>query len=264
MRSSRSTRLPHRVAGGHRPLREHTARAITTLVDRGSGHAVQAGAQPEPRLGLVAYCGQSSRGRRSEYLGFTTQLDIRRDNTQWPLAISGLQLSALSTESCCTPRYSAAMAMLPGMDRCRHGRRRDDSRPLCQHQRGEPGHVVGHVMKRPVWPTEATRAYSFGTRGWRQMSPLGIIGLIWIGFGLITIAVAVRMKLRPLLMWIIAGPLLGPFSLFWLGAGIAQKKRIPPYNDGSGRYGARSLPGDVLGSAAVVDSDGHRSPQQGS
>ena len=117
--------------------------------------------------------------------------------------------------------------------------------PLCQHERGEPGHVVGHVMKRPVWPTEATRAYSFGTRGWRQMSPLGIIGLIWIGFGLFTIGVAVRMKLRPLLIWIIAGPLLGPFSLFWLGAGNAQKKRIPPYNDGSGRYGA----GGFLGNA---------------
>ena len=77
------------------------------------------------------------------------------------------------------------------------------------------------------------------------MSPLEIIGLIWLGFGLFTIGVAVRMKLRPVLMWVVAGPLLGPFSLFWLGAGIAQKKRIPTHDDGSSRYGA----GDFLGNA---------------
>ena len=69
------------------------------------------------------------------------------------------------------------------------------------------------------------------------MSPLGILGLIWLGFGLFTIGVAIRKKLRPLLLWIVAGPLLGPFSLFWLGAGVAQQKRLPPYKSGAGPDG---------------------------
>ncbi|MDT5337902.1 MAG: hypothetical protein QOD90_3407 [Mycobacterium sp.] len=77
------------------------------------------------------------------------------------------------------------------------------------------------------------------------MTPLGIIGLIWLGFGLFTIGVAIRVKLRPLLMWIIAGPLFGPFSVFWLGAGIAQKKRLRAYDDGSSPYGAGAFFGNA-------------------
>ena len=75
-------------------------------------------------------------------------------------------------------------------------------------------------------------------KGVNAMSALGIIGLIWLGFGLLTIGLAIWMKMRPLLLWVIAGALMGPFSLFGLGAGIAQKKRLPPYDDGSGSYGS--------------------------
>ena len=69
------------------------------------------------------------------------------------------------------------------------------------------------------------------------MSPFGIIGLIWLGFGVLTIGIALRMKLRPLMLWVIAGLLLGPYSLFWVGAGVALKKRLPSYDNGSSRYG---------------------------
>jgi len=53
------------------------------------------------------------------------------------------------------------------------------------------------------------------------------------------------MKLRPLVLWVIAGPLLGPFSLFWLGSGIAQKKRIASYEDGSSPYGGGGFSGNA-------------------
>jgi hypothetical protein len=46
-------------------------------------------------------------------------------------------------------------------------------------------------------------------------------------------------------MWIIAGPLFGPFSVFWLGAGIAQKKRLRAYDDGSSPYGAGAFFGNA-------------------
>jgi predicted Kef-type K+ transport protein len=77
------------------------------------------------------------------------------------------------------------------------------------------------------------------------MSPLAIIGLIWLGIGVLTIGVAVRMKVRPLVLWFMAGPLLGPFSLFWLGAAVAQKKRIAAYYDGSSPYGGGAFLGNA-------------------
>ena len=69
------------------------------------------------------------------------------------------------------------------------------------------------------------------------MSVMGIIGLVWLGFGLITVAIAVRQKL-PIVLWIIAGVVMGPFSLFWIAAAIANKRRLPSYDDGSSPYGA--------------------------
>ncbi|TRW78843.1 hypothetical protein FK535_23905 [Mycolicibacterium sp. 018/SC-01/001] len=69
------------------------------------------------------------------------------------------------------------------------------------------------------------------------MSALGIIGLVWLGFGLLTIGLAIRMKLRPLLLWVIGGPLMGPFSLMFVAMGVEQKRAIPRYDDGSGNYG---------------------------
>ena len=69
------------------------------------------------------------------------------------------------------------------------------------------------------------------------MSVMGIIGLIWLGFGLITVAIAVRQKL-PLILWIIAALLLGPYSLFWVAAAIARKRRLPPYDGGPLPMGA--------------------------
>ena len=66
---------------------------------------------------------------------------------------------------------------------------------------------------------------------------MAIIGLIWLGFGLITVVIAARQKL-PIVLWIVAGLLLGPYSLFWLGAAVANKRRLPRFSGGSTRYGA--------------------------
>lgn len=69
------------------------------------------------------------------------------------------------------------------------------------------------------------------------MSAMGIVASIWLGLGLIALAIAVWQEL-PLALWIIAGPLLGPYSLFWVAAAIANKRRLPPYDDGSTPYAA--------------------------
>ncbi len=69
------------------------------------------------------------------------------------------------------------------------------------------------------------------------MSVMGIVGVIWLGFALITVAIAVRQKF-PLLIWIFAGVILGPYSLFYVGAMVAKKRRLPSYDDGSSPYGA--------------------------
>lgn len=69
------------------------------------------------------------------------------------------------------------------------------------------------------------------------MPVIGIIGLIWLGFSLLTVAIAVWQKL-PLVLWIFAALILGPWSLLWVARAIANKRRLPSYNDGSSRYGA--------------------------
>ena len=79
------------------------------------------------------------------------------------------------------------------------------------------------------------------------MSPLGIVGLVWLGFSLFGIAVAVHAKLRPVALWICVGLLLGPWSIFWVGAGIAKKRRLPSYSSGPSRYGAGGTIGGGFG-----------------
>jgi multisubunit Na+/H+ antiporter MnhG subunit len=78
------------------------------------------------------------------------------------------------------------------------------------------------------------------------MSVMGIIGLIWLGFGFITLAIAVRQKL-PLILWIIAAVILGPNGLFWVAAAIAKKRRLPPCRLGSSPYGAGGAYGGGFG-----------------
>lgn len=59
------------------------------------------------------------------------------------------------------------------------------------------------------------------------MSVIGIVASIWLGLGLIALAIAVWQEL-PLALWIIAGPLLGPYSLFWVAAAIATSAGCRP------------------------------------
>ena len=67
---------------------------------------------------------------------------------------------------------------------------------------------------------------------------MGIVGLVWLAFSLLGIGVAVHAKLRPVAFWVFVGLLLGPWSIFWVGAGIAKKKRLPSYSSASSPYGA--------------------------
>jgi hypothetical protein len=68
------------------------------------------------------------------------------------------------------------------------------------------------------------------------MSVMGIVASIWMGFSLITVSIAIRQKL-PVALWVFAALVLGPYSLFWVAAAIAKKRRLPSYDDGSTPYG---------------------------
>jgi hypothetical protein len=49
------------------------------------------------------------------------------------------------------------------------------------------------------------------------------------------VAVAVRQKFS-LIVWMAL--ILGPWSVFWVAAAVANKRLLPSYNSGSSRYGA--------------------------
>lgn len=70
------------------------------------------------------------------------------------------------------------------------------------------------------------------------MSAMGVLGLIWLAFAMVTVAIAAKQKLKlPLVAWVVAGVLLGPLSLFWVAVAVGQKRRLPSYDDGSSPYG---------------------------
>jgi hypothetical protein len=81
------------------------------------------------------------------------------------------------------------------------------------------------------------------------MSPLTIVGLVWLGFGLLTIAIAVWKKLN-VVLWIVLGPLLG-FAGVFLVLSQAQAKMFGGSwsPDGSTYYGAAygGYPGGPIG-----------------
>ncbi|OBA80556.1 hypothetical protein A9W99_17220 [Mycobacterium sp. 1164966.3] len=70
------------------------------------------------------------------------------------------------------------------------------------------------------------------------MSPLTIFGLVWLGFGLLSIAIAVRKKLN-VLPWILFGPVFGFVGVIMV-LHVAEAKMFAGSwsADGSTYYGA--------------------------
>jgi hypothetical protein len=81
------------------------------------------------------------------------------------------------------------------------------------------------------------------------MSPLTIIGLVWLGFGLLTIAIAVWKKLN-VVPWIVGGPIFGFVGVFMVLA-QAGAKTGSWSADGSTYYGA------AYGAGGLGFSGGH-------
>jgi hypothetical protein len=85
--------------------------------------------------------------------------------------------------------------------------------------------------------TAQRRSSSTKGGGWK-MSPLTIFGLVWLGFGLLTIAIAVWKKLN-VVPWILVGPVLGLYGIVLVLVQAGAKARAGSWSaDGSTYYGA--------------------------
>ncbi|MGO9511520.1 MAG: hypothetical protein ACLPXZ_30855 [Mycobacterium sp.] len=79
------------------------------------------------------------------------------------------------------------------------------------------------------------------------MSPEAIVGLVWLGFGLLTIAIAVDKKVNAW-GWVVPLSLFGPIGVFLVLSLAGAKARAGAYSaDGSIYYGAAAYGGGLFG-----------------
>jgi hypothetical protein len=89
------------------------------------------------------------------------------------------------------------------------------------------------------------------------MSAETIVGLVWLGFGLLTIAIAVDKKISAW-GWVVPLSLFGPIGAFLVLSLAGAKARAGAYSaDGSIYYGAAAYGGGLIGGFDGGHHGGH-------
>ena len=94
------------------------------------------------------------------------------------------------------------------------------------------------------------------------MSPIAIIGVVWLSLGFIAVAIAAWKKLN-VVPWVFLGPILGLFAIYFVLMQAAAKSKAGAWSaDGSTYYGGGGY-GSGYGAAGTGFSGGHHGGASG-